>query len=70
MFSKIEVNGAGACQLYQWLKAAGKGDEGQADIAWNFAKFLVNKKGEVVERFHPKTTPEDIDPVIENLLSV
>ena len=30
------------------------------DIGWNFTKFLVSKQGEVIERFEPKTTPEEI----------
>lgn len=61
LFSKIEVNGTGACELYQWLKSANVGEEGSADIGWNFAKFLVNKEGEVIERYHPKVTPEEIE---------
>ncbi|HET7922331.1 MAG TPA: glutathione peroxidase [Gammaproteobacteria bacterium] len=52
---KIEVNGAGAHPLYQWLKAA----TGGAEIQWNFEKFLLGKDGHVVKRYSPKTTPED-----------
>ena len=55
MFSKITVLGPESHPLYKWLVA-------QADrhdpIEWNFAKFLVDKKGHVVDRFGPKTTPE------------
>lgn len=68
LFSKIAVNGDKACALYQWLKASARGEEGNADIAWNFAKFLVNRKGEVVDRFHPKVTPEEIEAAIKNCL--
>ena len=60
MFSKIEVNGDNAAPLYQWLKSEQADEEGNADIAWNFAKFLINKDGEVVKRYHPKTSPEEI----------
>ncbi len=60
MFSKVEVNGAGACDLYQFLKAAGKDEESRADIAWNFTKFLVDREGTVVARFAPQVTPEEI----------
>ena len=63
MFEKIEVNGDGACELYQVLKAAQPGD-----IAWNFTKFLVDGDGNVVERFEPQVTPEDIEPRVRELL--
>lgn len=60
MFSKIEVNGTDACELYSLLKAAQPDPDGKPDIAWNFTKFLVGRSGEVLARFEPKTTPEDI----------
>ena len=68
MFSKIEVNGSGACELYQWLKAAKADEEGGSDIPWNFAKFLIDKSGQVVARFSPQTSPEELDGAIEALL--
>lgn len=64
MFSKIEVNGDGACDLYQWLRAA----TGGADIGWNFTKFLIDGDGNVVERFEPLVTPEEIEPKVSVLL--
>jgi glutathione peroxidase len=63
MFAKIEVNGDGTCALYRSLKAARPGD-----IAWNFTKFLVDGEGNVVERFEPKVTPEEMEPRIRELL--
>jgi glutathione peroxidase len=57
MFSKIEVNGEGACDLYRFLKSS-QGDG--ADISWNFEKFLVDGQGQVIARFAPPTSPEDI----------
>lgn len=68
MFAKIDVNGENAAPLFQWLKAEKQDDEGNHDIAWNFAKFLINAKGEVVKRFHPKTTPEEIATQLKDLL--
>jgi glutathione peroxidase len=44
------------------------GAEGNADIAWNFAKFLIDKHGEVIDRIGSRTTPEEIDPLIAKLL--
>ena len=60
MFSKIEVNGDGACELYQWLTESAADDEGKPEIAWNFTKFLVDGEGSVVARFSPIVTPEEI----------
>lgn len=39
------------------------------DIRWNFTKFLVNRKGEVVKRFEPPISPLNIEPHIEELLA-
>lgn len=64
MFSKIEVNGDGACALYQWLKE----EAGGGDIQWNFSKFLVGADGSVLERFDPMVTPEQIEPKVAALL--
>ena len=63
MFSKVEVNGEGACELYRFLieSPAGCGEE----IAWNFTKFLVGRDGAVLARYEPMTTPEDIAKDLE-----
>lgn len=68
MFDKVEVNGAGAHPLYQWLKqeAAATSPE---DIEWNFAKFLVGGDGKVIRRYPAKTRPEDIAGDIDALLA-
>lgn len=60
MFAKIEVNGDDACELYQLLKEAQPAEDGSTEIPWNFTKFLVNGDGEVIARFGPQTTPEEI----------
>ena len=57
MFSKVEVNGEGADPIYQWLTAEHTAPDGAGDVAWNFAKFLVGKDGQVVARFAPPTEP-------------
>lgn len=62
-FSKIDVNGSNTEPLYKYLKENAKGTLGPR-IKWNFTKFLVNKKGEVVTRFAPVDTPEKIDSYI------
>mgnify|MGYP000150346306 CR=1 FL=1 len=67
MFSKIEVNGPKSDPLYQWLKSATP-DSGNADIEWNFAKFLIGKDGQPVRRISPDTEPADIADDIASLL--
>ena len=66
-FKKIKVNGEGEEPLYTFLKSQQKGVMGN-NIKWNFTKFLVDKKGNVVERFAPTVTPEKIDEKIKELL--
>jgi len=68
MFSKIEVNGDGACELYRLLKAAQPGDGDSAEITWNFEKFLVDREGNVVRRFSPGTTPDEVAVVVPDYL--
>ena len=65
MFSKIEVNGDGAAPLYQSLKSERPGEGDSAEIVWNFEKFLVDADGNVVDRFGPQTTPEQVAEAIE-----
>jgi glutathione peroxidase len=69
MFSKIDVNGSGAHPLYVALKKAAPGILGTEAIKWNFTKFLVDAKGNVVERFGPKEVPEEIAGRIEKALA-
>ena len=66
-FSKIDVNGENAEPLFKYLKEQKKGVLG-GNIKWNFTKFLVDKDGNVVDRFSPTTTPEKIRSSIEKLL--
>jgi glutathione peroxidase len=66
-FDKIDVNGANESPLYTWLKEQKHGIGG-AKIKWNFTKFLVNQKGEVVARYAPTTTPAAIENDLVKLL--
>jgi glutathione peroxidase len=56
---KIEVNGEGRHPIYQELTKAADENGTDGDIQWNFEKFLVSADGEVVQRFSPRTEPED-----------
>ncbi len=68
MFSKIEVNGANAHPLYKYLKDKEPGLLGIEAIKWNFTKFLVDRKGNIIKRYAPTTKPEAIAEDIEKLL--
>jgi glutathione peroxidase len=68
MFAKIDVNGSDAHPLYKFLKEARKGIAGTAAIKWNFTKFLVDREGNVVERFAPTVKPAEIEPEVARLL--
>ena len=68
MFSKIDVNGKDTHPLYVYLKSKQPGLLGTETIKWNFTKFLVDKKGDVVSRFGSSTKPEELEDEIETLL--
>jgi len=57
MFSKIDVNGATAHPLYDWLKSSKPGLLGTEAIKWNFTKFLVGRDGNVIKRYAPADKP-------------
>ena len=67
MMSKIEVNGENTHPLYKFLKKEKGGVLGD-EIKWNFTKFLVDKEGNLVDRFAPQKTPEEIEDDIKELL--
>jgi glutathione peroxidase len=68
MFAKVDVNGDGAHPLFQHLKKAAPGLLGSESIKWNFTKFLVDRKGNVVKRYAPTDTPESLEKDVAALL--
>ena len=68
MFAKIDVNGDDTHAFFQHLKEAAPGLFGINAVKWNFTKFLVDKKGNVIERYAPTTEPLSIAKDIEKLL--
>lgn len=68
LFEKIDVNGENAHPLFKFLKEAKHGILGK-ELKWNFTKFLVDRNGEVVERYAPNTEPEDLRDRIVKLLN-
>jgi glutathione peroxidase len=69
LFAKINVNGADAHPLYQYLKSAKPGLLGSEAIKWNFTKFLIDPQGKVVKRYAPTDKPESLAADIEAVLS-
>jgi glutathione peroxidase len=68
LFSKVDVNGKNAHPLFQYLTEEAPGVLGMKAVKWNFTKFLVNRSGEVVERYAPNTNPKEISQDIEKLI--
>lgn len=68
IMSKIDVNGDKADPVYQYLKSQKSGLLGLTRIKWNFEKFLIDKEGNVVNRYGSTKKPEDIKSDIEKLL--
>ena len=69
LFAKIDVNGPATHPLYALLKHARPGLLGSEAIKWNFTKFLVDARGEVVARYAPSETPERIEQAVAALLT-
>lgn len=68
MFEKIDVNGPHAHPLYKYLTAKAPGLLGSEAIKWNFTKFLIDKQGDVVQRYAPNIEPQALAKDIEKLL--
>ena len=63
---KIEVKGEGKHQLYNWLTDKKKNGKSSSSVKWNFQKYVVDKKGELVNYFYSTTKP--MSPKITSLL--
>lgn len=63
LFAKVDVNGEDACDLYKHLTQLETKPKGQGKVSWNFEKFLLNRQGEVIARFQPRTKPDAAEVV-------
>ncbi|NCO35742.1 MAG: glutathione peroxidase [Armatimonadetes bacterium CG2_30_59_28] len=63
MFSKVVVKGEGICPLYQHLTSTETGHQFAGEVMWNFEKFLLNRKGEIVGRFRSRVEPTSAEMV-------
>lgn len=68
LFSKVHVNGDNAHPLWKYLKSK-QGGFIVDSIKWNFTKFLVDQNGQVLERYAPTTSPNDMIQDLERLFS-
>ncbi len=69
MSTKIDVNGDNTHPVFEFLKSKAPGILGSTGIKWNFTKFLINKDGEVLNRYATATKPSAIEDDIKQALS-
>ena len=69
MMEKIDVNGAKADPLFQWLTKEAPGLLGSKAIKWNFTKFPVGRDGQVIRRYAPQDAPAKLAKDIESALA-
>ena len=65
MFSKIDVNGDDAAPIYKYLTSKDAKPAGKGNVSWNFEKFLIDREGNLVNRFAPRTSPDDSELVTQ-----
>lgn len=63
------MNGPTASPIYKYMKSV-KGSLFGDNIKWNFSKFLVNKEGQVVDRYAPTTSPLSIEVGQNDILAI
>ena len=68
MFAKVNVNGKEAHPLFSYLTENAPGVMGSKSIKWNFTKFLIDRNGNIVSRYAPKTKPLEMEEDIKKLL--
>lgn len=68
LFSKIEVRGEHAHPLFKYLTETAPGVMGSKAIKWNFTKFLIDRKGNIVKRFAPSTKMTEVEKHIQEIL--
>ena len=69
MMAKVDVNGAQAHPLYQWLTQEAPGILGTKSIKWNFTKFLIGRDGQVLGRYAPTDAPKSLIDDVEKALA-
>ncbi|MFD4932274.1 glutathione peroxidase [Peribacillus butanolivorans] len=68
MFAKVNVNGKDAHPLFSYITQNAPGVMGSKSIKWNFTKFLIDREGNIVSRYAPRTKPLEIEDDLKELL--
>jgi glutathione peroxidase len=68
MFAKVNVNGKDAHPLFSYITENAPGVMGSKSIKWNFTKFLIDREGNIVSRYAPRTKPLEIEDDLKELL--
>ncbi|KAK5781364.1 hypothetical protein RI543_001205 [Arxiozyma heterogenica] len=68
IMSKVNVNGNQTDSVFAYLKSMKSGPLGIQSIEWNFEKFLIDKNGNVVQRYSSLAEPKDIEPDIKTII--
>ena len=63
MMAKVSVKGNDMCEVYQFLTQQSKNGLQDSEVEWNFQKYLLNEKGELVKVISPRTLPTDAEIV-------
>jgi len=57
MMAKVSVKGDDICELYKWLTTKEENGVLDADVSWNFQKFMIDENGNLVKFASPRTSP-------------
>lgn len=68
IMEKCDVNGENELPIYRYVKEQKGNELGFKGVRWNFEKFLLNRKGEVVERYDTTINPDEMESSIVTLL--
>ncbi|MDR7371637.1 glutathione peroxidase [Flavobacterium aquidurense] len=63
MMSKVSVKGDDMCDVYKFLTEKSKNGLQDSEVEWNFQKYLINEKGELVKVIKPKTLVTEPDVI-------
>jgi glutathione peroxidase len=59
MMQKISVKGDDMDPIYKWLTTKTLNGKMDAEVSWNFQKFMIDEKGNLVDMASPRTKPDD-----------
>ncbi|MFG4002462.1 glutathione peroxidase [Flavobacterium aquidurense] len=63
MMDKVSVKGDDMCEVYKFLTQKSKNGLQDSEVEWNFQKYLINEKGELVKVIKPRTLPTDLEVI-------